>query len=324
MAHTLRTVSKCGVSGLLPQLLSANRHGPHTLPYLLCQKMNTMSSKIKVDLDQTTGVAVMRMQSPPVNSLNMDLLTEFTATLENLEKDKSCRGVIITSCLPKIFSAGLDILEMYQTSPEHCGEFWKAVQELWLKLYGSNLATIAAINGSSPAGGCLVSIACDYRIMADNPRSSPAGGCLVSIACDYRIMADNPRYSIGLNETLLGIVAPYWFRDTMVNTVGHRTTEMALGLGLLYSAPEALNIGLVDKLVPEDQVVNTAIQTMGKWLAIDEHARQVTKSMMRKPTVDKLLSNREADVHNFVSFITKDSVQKSLGMYLKMLKNRKG
>ncbi|CAL8342892.1 unnamed protein product [Merluccius merluccius] len=287
--------------GFLPQLFSANRRGPCALPHLLCQKMNTTSSKIRVDLDQSTGVAVMWMQSPPVNSLNMDLLTEFNTTLKNLEMDKSCRGVIITSSLPRIFSAGLDILEMYQTSPEHCGQFWKAVQELWLKLYGSNLATIAAINGSSPAGGCLI-----------------------SIACDYRIMADNPRYSIGLNETLLGIVAPYWFKDTMANTVGHRTTEMALGLGLLYSAPEALNIGLVDKLVSEDQVVNTATHTMGKWLAIDEHARQVTKSMMRKPTIDKLLSNREADIHNFVSFITKDSVQRSLGMYLKMLKNRKG
>lgn len=40
--------------------------------------------------------------------------------------------------------------------------------------------------------------------------SSPAGGCLMSLTCDYRIMADNPRYSIGLNETQLGIVAPFW------------------------------------------------------------------------------------------------------------------
>jgi len=70
------------------------------------------------------------------------------------------------------------------------------------------------------------------------------------------------------NEEQLPLLS-YRFKDTMVNTVRHRTTEMALGLGLLYSAPEALNIGLVDKLVPEDQVVNTAIQTMGKWLAID-------------------------------------------------------
>lgn len=47
---------------------------------------------------------------------------------------------------PKVFSAGLDIMEMYRKSPERCGEFWKAVQEMWLKLYGSNMVTIAAIN----------------------------------------------------------------------------------------------------------------------------------------------------------------------------------
>lgn len=45
--------------------------------------------------------------------------------------------------------------------------------------------------------------------------SSPAGGCLMSITCDYRIMADNPRYSIGLNETQLGIVAPFWLAKKM-------------------------------------------------------------------------------------------------------------
>lgn len=40
--------------------------------------------------------------------------------------------------------------------------------------------------------------------------ASPAGGCLISLTCDYRVLADNPRYAIGLNETLLGIVAPFW------------------------------------------------------------------------------------------------------------------
>lgn len=47
-----------------------------------------------------------------------------------------------------MFSAGLDILEMYKKSPEHCAEFWKAVQDAWLKLYGSTKVTIAAINVS--------------------------------------------------------------------------------------------------------------------------------------------------------------------------------
>lgn len=294
--------SKCGLSGLLSQWSSCSSHGRVCVsPVLVAQRRNNSTSpKIKVDFDQSTGVAVMCMQSPPVNSLSLDFLTEFCISVEKLEMDKKCRGLIITSSQPKVFSAGLDIMEMYGKSPERCGEFWKAVQEMWLKLYSSNMVTIAAINGSSPAGGCLM-----------------------SISCDYRIMADNPRYSIGLNETQLGIVAPFWFKDTMINTVGHRTTELALELGLLYNPSEALKVGLVDQLVPEDQVLTTATQTMTKWLAIPDHARQITKSMMRKPTIDKLTSNREADIQHFVNFITKDSIQKSLRMYLEMLKKRK-
>lgn len=242
----------------------------------------------------------MHMQSPPVNSLSLDFLTELCINVEKLEMDKSCRGLILTSSQPKVFSAGLDIMEMYGKTPERCGEFWRAVQEIWLKLYGSNMVVIAAINGSSPAGGCLM-----------------------SLTCDYRIMADNPRYTIGLNETQLGIVAPFWFKDTLTNTVGHRTSEMALELGLLYNPQDALKIGMVDMLVPEDQVLTTAAQTMKKWLTIPDHARQITKSMMRKPTIEKLVSKREADIQNFVSFISKDSIQKSLRMYIEMLKKRK-
>lgn len=54
----------------------------------------------------------------------------------------------------------------------------------------------------------------------------------------------------------------------MTNTVGHRTTEISLELGLLYSPSEALKIGLVDQLVPEDQVLATATQNMSKWLTV--------------------------------------------------------
>uniref|UniRef100_A0A8C7WNL7 Enoyl-CoA delta isomerase 1, mitochondrial n=1 Tax=Oryzias sinensis TaxID=183150 RepID=A0A8C7WNL7_9TELE len=287
-----------GLSGLLPCWGHGQARAP---PLLFCQQRNNSTSpKIRVEFNPTSGVAVMHMQSPPVNSLSLDFLTEFCIGLEKLEMDKGCRGLIITSSQPKVFSAGLDILEMYGRSPERCGEFWKAVQEMWLKLYGSDMITIAAINGSSPAGGCLM-----------------------ALTCDYRIMADQPRYTIGLNETLLGIVAPFWFKDTMANTVGHRTTEMALQLGLLYNPSEALKVGLVDQLVPEDQILSAATQTMTKWLAIPDHARQITKSMMRKPTIDRLTSNREADIQNFVNFITKDSIQKSLRAYLEILKKKK-
>ncbi|KYO35952.1 enoyl-CoA delta isomerase 1, mitochondrial [Alligator mississippiensis] len=256
---------------------------------------------ILVELEEGVGVAVMKMKSPPVNSLSLDFLTEFSISLEKLENDRGCRGVILTSAVPKIFSAGLDIKEMCGKSAEHYAEFWRAVQEMWLKLYKSNMVTIAAINGNCPAGGCLM-----------------------AVSCDYRIMAENPKYSIGLNETQLGIVAPFWFKDTIANTIGHRATERSLQLGLLYSASDALKIGIVDELVPEEKVLNAAAATMSQWLAIPDYARQISKSMMRKPTLDRLLTHRESDIQNFVSFVTKDSIQKSLQTYMESLKQRKG
>ncbi|XP_077931080.1 enoyl-CoA delta isomerase 1, mitochondrial isoform X2 [Halichoerus grypus] len=249
----------------------------------------------------TLGVAVVKMRNPPVNSLSLEFLTELLISLEKLENDKTFHGIIITSDCPGIFSAGLDLTEMCGRDPEHYAEYWKAVQEIWLRFYLSNLVVIAAINGVSPAGGCLL-----------------------SLTCDYRVLANNPKYAIGLNETLLGIVAPFWFKDTLVNTIGHRSAERALQLGLLFPPAEALRVGMVDQVVPEDQVQSTARSVMAQWLDIPDHARQLTKTLMRKPTADRLLTERDADIQNFVHFICRDSIQKSLHAYLEKLKQKKG
>lgn len=58
------------------------------------------------------------------------------------------------------------------------------------------------------------------------------------------------------------------FKDTLVNTIGHRASEHALQLGLLFQPAEALQVGLVDKVVPEDQVQSEALSVMTQWLAI--------------------------------------------------------
>lgn len=60
------------------------------------------------------------------------------------------------------------------------------------------------------------------------------------------------------------------------------------------------------------------------FLSSTDYARQISKSMMRKPTLDRLLTHRESDIQNFVSFVTKDSIQKSLQTYMESLKQRKG
>ncbi|XP_022372472.1 enoyl-CoA delta isomerase 1, mitochondrial isoform X1 [Enhydra lutris kenyoni] len=258
------------------------------------------SPRVLVEPDPAAGFAVMKMRNPPVNSLSLEFLTELLISLEKLESDKAFHAIILTSDCPGIFSAGLDLMEMCGRDPTHYAEYWKAVQELWLRFYLSHLVVISAINGVNAAGGCLL-----------------------ALSCDYRVLADNPKYAMGLNETLLGIIAPFWFKDTLVNTVGHRTAERALQLGLLFPPAEALQVGMVDKVVPEDQVLSAARSELAQWLAIPGHARQLTKSLMRKPTADRLLKERDADIQNFVRFISRDAIQKALRVYLEKLKQKK-
>lgn len=265
--------------------------------FALCRSYSS-ASLVNVKVDETKGVAVVSLDKPPVNSLSLEMIQSITQTLTELEKNK-CRGLILTSASPKIFSAGLDIKEMYKPNEERLRNFWSSLQGLWIQLYGSKMATVALINGHSPAGGCLLAMSCDYRVMV--------GG----------------NFRIGLNETKLGIVAPSWFRDTMINTVGVRQTEMALQLGTLFSPEEALKIGMVDEVAHDlESATALAESKLKEFLKIPGTARYLSKMSVREPALKQLITNREADINNFVTFAQSAPVQKGLGLYLQSLSKK--
>jgi 3,2-trans-enoyl-CoA isomerase len=268
-------------------------------PLVMRQQHGDVSKSNYCQVLTDNDVAILKMNRAPANGLNLDLLTQLDKSLENLENDPNTRGLIITSTLPKIFTAGLDLHELYNPKKDRFNEFWTALQNFWMRLYMSPLATVACINGHSPAGGCLIAMSCDARIMASG------------------------KYTIGLNETLLNMIPPFWFVDIMANTIGHRQAEKALQLGTLFTPDEALRIGLVDQLADEATILDSAKQTVTKWLKIPDHARQTTKTLTRRQTVDKLANRRDQDVEMVFEYLNRDSIQKSIGRYLESLKKNK-
>lgn len=93
--------------------------------------------------------------------------------------------MILASSNAKIFSAGLDVSELVAPDANRLPAFWNSLQQVYIDLYGSRLATVACIQGHAPAAGCFLAMACDYRVMsAGNANHIP---------------------TIGLNETQLGI-----------------------------------------------------------------------------------------------------------------------
>jgi len=228
-----------------------------------------------------------------------------SSAVVELEQDAEIQGLVLASSLNSVFCAGLDITEMHRPDGQRLKSFWNSFQQLYLDLYGSRLATIAAISGHAPAAGCMLALSCDYRIMAsagDDPKKAS---------------------TIGLNETKLGIVAPPWLAQQYVDVIGQRQAELGLSLGLLYSPDKALTIGLVDKLVPKDDVLKRSQEEAAKWSQIPPKARFASKMLGRKPRLEHLDATRQADNDFFCEFVTDDTVQNTLDAYLQSLANKK-
>ncbi|KAF7393285.1 hypothetical protein HZH66_009118 [Vespula vulgaris] len=253
---------------------------------------------LEIAEDKNTGIHIISMARSPVNSLNLELLEELKTSLIEVQKN-NCKGIVLTSSLPTVFSAGLDIMEMYKPDIKRFTAYWRTLQDTWMTLYGLEIPIAAAINGASPAGGCLLAISCEYRVFVDG------------------------EHTIGLNETRLGIIAPQWFIDPFVNTIGYRQAELALLRGSLFRPNEALNIGLVDELASDKA---EAIQKCQKYISsydrISKQARNMTKLRLREKLISWLQEHREIELNYVKQFIQLANVQKGLHAYIETLKQK--
>lgn len=167
-----------------------------------------------------------------------------------------------------------------------------------MQLYGSSFPTAAAINGHSPAGGCLLAMSCEYRVMA-------------------------PKFTIGLNETQLGIVAPTWFQATMKNTIPLRQAELALNQGKMFTTDEALKVGLVDELAADKaDAIAKCEKFIESFRRIPREARMISKQSFRRAEMEALENNRDQDIQLFVYAVTMPKTQQSLEAYLQSLKKK--
>ena len=145
------------------------------------------------------GIALIRMNSKPANTLSMEMRVELTNAIKNISTEHPATSAMVlsSSLTNNIFCAGIDISrELYKPDSDRLPKFWHSFQELFLQLYGcgtSSISTIAAITGHAPAGGCMVALSSDYRIMTSE------------------------QSKIGYNESALGIVAPPWMCQRTFN-----------------------------------------------------------------------------------------------------------
>ena len=211
----------------------------------------------------------LRLARAPVNALDPALCRALVAGLDAAVADDM--DAVVLSGAPGIFSAGLDVPHLLSLGDDRHAlhSAWGAFFGAARALAGLRVPVVAAITGHAPAGGCVLSLCCDYRVMARS--TDPA----------------RP-YAIGMNETQVGLAVPDGAQRLMRRVVGHHRAERLLVAGAMVPAEQAAAIGLVDEVVAMDEVVPRALAWLQPLLRLPRAPMLQTRALARADLVQAL------------------------------------
>ncbi|MEZ6025065.1 MAG: enoyl-CoA hydratase/isomerase family protein [Planctomycetota bacterium] len=208
---------------------------------------------IRVERD-TEGVAVMVINRPEVhNAISRQMVEEMHHALGQLEADESCRALILTSAGGKAFMSGADIAEMRER--RRADALQGINSTLFARFEAFPHPTVAAV-----VGWCL------------------GGGCELSLTCDFRVAGASARF--GQPEVGLGIMAAAGATRRLPALVGLRHARRLLFSGAIIDAQEAADIGLVDRVVDDEEVMAAAADLLAPILKQAPAAVKATKATL--------------------------------------------
>lgn len=205
-------------------------------------------------LEVENEIAVLTISRPKaLNALNSETLDELNAMLSDIEKRDDIKVVILTGDGEKSFVAGADIAEMVNFTAAEARAFGMRASEPFFKLMNMRQVTIAAVNGFALGGGCEISMACDIRIASDNAR-------------------------FGQPETGLGIIPGFGGTQRLARLVGMGRAKELIFTCDNIKADEAYRIGLVNKVVPQAELMDTAKKMAAKIASKGSYANAIAKA----------------------------------------------
>ena len=229
-------------------------------------------SFISVQISGTTATLELCRQT--TNAINHPLVKELSGALQDLILNDNIHSLVLTSDNEKFFSIGLDIPQLYGLTREEFQYFYHDFNQVCIDLLSFPKPTIAAITGHAIAGGCILTLCCDYRIIAEG------------------------RKLMGLNEVKLGVPVPFPAACVLPHIVGFRNAREMIYTGDFYSPEHAISMGLVDEVVHIQQVRPRSIEKAASLSYRQSHAiAQIKKSHIEpiKLQIEKQLDEKDGN-----------------------------
>lgn len=227
-----------------------------------------------VILEKEGHLAIVTMNRPKaLNALNSETLKDLDAVITDLENDNDIYAVILTGAGEKSFVAGADIAEMKDLDEKQGQEFGKLGNDVFLRLENLNKPVIAAINGFALGGGCEISMACDIRIASETAL-------------------------FGQPEVSLGITPGFGGTQRLARIVGLGIAKELIYTAKNIKADEAYRIGLVNKVVPLENLMDEAKKMASKIIANAPVAVRLCKDAINRGmqvSIDKAVAIEAED-----------------------------
>ena len=241
-----------------------------------------------LEVEQRSGVTVVRLWHGKVNALDLELLREITAVMRDLDPDQA---VVITGS-GSVFSAGVDLRRIVEGGRPYAREFLPALSEAFLAIFDHPAPVVAAIDGHAIAGGCIIAAACDVRIMS--------GG------------------KIGLAELSVGVPFPPVAMEILRHAVGPAAGQLVLTAGLLDPS-QARSIGLVHEVAGPDVLLEEAIARAQQMARVPAEVFEFSKRQLQQPARARL-TGREGDDEVVLAMWSSDRTLAAIAQYLDTLK----
>lgn len=240
-----------------------------------------------LQLRKDEGIATVTLGRGKVNAINEYVVDEMTGCFDMLAEDHEVKAVIITGA-GKFFSFGFDIPEFLGYPKEDFVRYLTKFTDFYTSLFLYPKPVVAALNGHTIAGGCMIAISCDYRIMVSG------------------------KAKIALNEINFGSSLFAGSVEIMKLLLGQRRAEEVAYSGAMYSAEEAYKIGLIDRISTEEALESEAKNVALMYTSKDSTAFTSIKNLLRKSAAEEMKKNERDSIREFVDIWYSESTWKTL------------
>lgn len=251
-----------------------------------------------IQITRKENYAILQLNRGKVNAINHEMVLEIRDAFADFSSNNDIEGVIITGT-PHFFSAGLDVIELYSYDKANINQFFSDFGGMFLDLVTFKKPLISAITGYSPAGGCVI-----------------------AIACDYRIMAAGEKYTIGLNEVAVNIQISNNLINSYAHWIGAGLANTYVLSGRLLKVEEAKTCGLIDEVVALEDVLITAESQMKKYVSFDQEIFANTKQKLRKNWLKGLEMDPSKDLSQATELWWKPEIRAKMKAFVESLQKK--